>query len=62
MEEDSFYLFAIKCVASVSLKARPNLSVKDSVKSLAMSLMAERDLRDELFTLKSFHYPDSLLP
>ena len=27
-----------------------------------MSLVAERDLRDELFTLKSFRYPNSLLP
>ena len=36
------------CVASISLKARSNLSVKDREKSLAMSLVAERDLRDEL--------------
>ena len=27
-----------------------------------MCLVAERDMRDELFTLKSFRYPDSLLP
>ena len=60
MEEHNLYLFAIKCIASVSLKARSNLSVKDREKSLTMSLVAERDLRDEFFTLKSFCYPDSL--
>ena len=42
MEEHSFYLFTIKCVASVS--------------------MTSRDMRDEMATLKSLRYPDSLLP
>ena len=59
MEEHSFYLFTI---ASVSLKSRSSLSIKDREKALAMCLVAERDMRDELFTLKSFRYPDSLLP
>ena len=62
MEEHSFYLFTINCVASVSLKSRSSLSIKDREKALAMCLVAERDMRDELFTLKSFRYPDSLLP
>ena len=62
MEEHSFYLFTIKCVASVSMTSRSSLSVKDREKALAMCLVAERDMRDELFTLKSFRYPDSLLP
>ena len=62
MEEHSFYLFTIKCVASVSLKSRSSLSIKDQEKALAMCLVAERDMRDEFFTLKSFRYPDSLLP
>ena len=56
------YLFAIKCVASLSLTSRSSLNVKNQEKSLAMNLVAERDLRDEFFTLKSFCYPDSLLP
>ena len=62
MEEHSFYLFTIKCVASVSMTSRSSLSVKDREKTLAMCLVAEKDMRDELSTLKSFRYPDSLLP
>ena len=62
MEEHSTYLFTIKCVASVSLNSRSSLSIKDREKALAMCLVAERDMRDELFALKSFRYPDSLLP
>ena len=62
MEEHSFHSFAIKCVASASLTSRSSLSVKDRGKSLAMSLVVERDLRDELLTLKSLRSPDSLLP
>ena len=55
-------LFTIKCVASVSMKSWSSLSVKDREKALAMCLVAEKDMHDELFTLKSFRYPDSLLP
>ena len=44
------------------MKSRSSLSVKDREKALAMCLVAERDMRDELFALKSFRYPDSLLP
>ena len=62
MEEHTFYLFTIKCVATTSLEARSNLSVKDREKTLAMNPIAKRDLRDERFTFKSFRYPDSLLP
>ena len=62
MGEHNFYLLAIICVNSVSFTSRSSLSVRDREKFLAMSLVAERDLRDELFTLKSFRYPDSLLP
>ena len=62
MEEHVFYLFTIKCVASVSLTSRSSLSAKDREKALAMCLVAERDLRDELSTMKTFMYPDSLLP
>ena len=62
IEEHSFYLFTIKCVASVSMTSRSSLSNKDREKVLAMCLVAERDMRDEMSYLKTFRYPDSLLP
>ena len=62
MEEHALYLFTIKCVTSVSLTSRSSLSAKDRKKALAMCLVAERDMRDELSTMKTFKYPDSLLP
>ena len=62
MGEHSCYLFTIKRVASVSLKSQSSLSIKDREKALAMCLVAERDVRDEPFTIKSFRHPDSLLP
>ena len=62
MEEHSFYLFTMKCVASVSMTSRSSLSNKDREKALAMCPVAERDMRDELPFLKTFRYPDSLLP
>ena len=62
MEEHAFYLFTIKFVTSVSLTSRSSLSAKDREKALAMCLVAERDMRDELSTMKTFKYPDSLLP
>ena len=62
MEEHVFYLFTIKCLASVSITSRSSLSAKDREKALAMCLVAERDMRDELSTMKTFKYPDSLLP
>ena len=46
----------------MSLKSRSSFSVKDQEKALVICLVAEHDMRDELFTLKSFRYPDSLLP
>ena len=62
MEEHAFYLFTIKCVTSVSLTSRSSLSAKDREKALAMCLVAERDMRDELSTMKTFRYTDALLP
>ena len=58
----SFYLFTIKCVTSVSMTSRSSLSSKDREKALAMCLVAERDMRDELSTMKTFRYTDALLP
>ena len=61
MEEHSFYLITIKCVTSVSMTSRSSLSVKDREKALAMCLVAERDMRDELyledFSLSRFFAP-----
>ena len=62
MEEHSFYLFTIKCVTSVSMTSRSSLSSKDREKALAMGLVAERDMRDEFSTMKTFRYTDALLP
>ena len=62
MEEHTFYLFTIKCVTSVSMTSRSSLSAKDREKALAMCLVAERDMRDELSTMKTFRYTDALLP
>ena len=39
-----------------------SLSSKDREKALAMCLVAERDMRDELSTMKTFRSTDALLP
>ena len=43
-------------------ECRGSLSAKDREKALALNAVCEGDLRDELPTLRSSRYPDSLLP
>ena len=62
MEEHALYLFTIKQVATIALTSRGSLSIKDREKFFAMNYVCEADLREELQTLRTFKYPDSVLP
>ena len=59
LEEHSFYLFAVKCLATLCIKSPSKFSSGDRELILVMAQVCDGDLFDELSHVKVFRLPDA---